>query len=75
MIDVSMMTMNCASAMTARADQRRGCADCIRALPFRAAGAALRVEVGAEAVRRSGERQAAAHRPQPAAPIAAAQAR
>jgi hypothetical protein len=24
MIDVSMMTMNCASAMTARADQRRG---------------------------------------------------
>jgi hypothetical protein len=34
MIDVSMITMNCASAMTASADQRRGFADCMREVPF-----------------------------------------
>jgi hypothetical protein len=33
MIDVSMITMNCASAMTASAAQRRGSAVCMR-VPF-----------------------------------------
>jgi hypothetical protein len=34
MIDVSMITMNCVSAMTASAVQRRGFADCVSGTPF-----------------------------------------
>jgi hypothetical protein len=41
MMEVSMITMNCASAMTARADQRRGFAVCMRVCLSQAAGCDL----------------------------------
>ena len=63
MIDVSMMTMNCASAMRARADQRRRGADCMGAA-FLSRRCGSIEEMGEGPPDAEGERQAAvAHRP------------
>src|SRR5687768_15686608 len=62
MMEVSMITMNCASAMRPSAAQRRGFADCM-GVPFRAAdrGSTMKTE-GRKRPSAQGCRAAVAHR-------------
>jgi hypothetical protein len=62
MIEVSMITMNCASAMRPSAAQRRGFADCM-SVPFRAADRGSTMKTGGrERPSAQGCRAAVAHR-------------